>query len=234
MSYVITKFSLASLALAAASVPASAALIPGGTFTAADGLFPDKSSINTANDLDAGWLDGYGRWGITGNAAQGPTGSFGAYNVFGQLFIDTLDRTGVQTLTFDLDTEGVTSGSFQYLVVGSNTVGTGGDNAFSLRPNEDNGSSPENPANDVSGVNYTVLGSGTIDLASFVGPLQISDSVDFGTGFDIVGIRLGVEDLGGSDRLAIVDNVAISVPEPGSLALLVAGATCVLARRRSA
>lgn len=223
---------LASLGILAAG-SASAAIIPGGDFTGPDAPFPQSTTIDTGGELDAGWFTGFNnRWGITGNVAQGPPGAFGAYNVFGQLFTDTLDRVGTQTLSFDLDADLTGSGTFQFLVVGTNTLGTSGDDQFDLRPEEANGTSPEDPTADINGANFTVLGSGTVDLGALVGPDTITATLDFGAGFDYIGIRLGTEDLVGGERVAFVDNIAITVPEPASMALIAAGGLIALPRRR--
>jgi len=238
---------LAALFLTAALVPlANADLIVNPGFDGPEVLvLGDVTRNPITNDPAGTWLlggnDDADRWEIVGGAVAGNQPGGEAQGLV-QWIQDNQTSQGPWLLNFDFLMQSPSSGDYDLLlyVFGWNA----GDNAPGV--DYENGTVETGdsfiPDDSVNLITDPVGSEGMLRLAnngaaSFPGVVddgafhRISVHVDFGGGYDYIGVLFYGEN-GGSDGLLQLDDVDFVVPEPATLSLLGLSALGLLARRR--
>lgn len=225
---------LPALTTAAVLLPAAAhaVTIVDPTFSTTASPIPNLVNIDLAN-AGSGWFAGYsGRYtifdagspGPADGEASGPSGSFSAFNVIGQIIDDDNASTGAATFAFEYLGTGLTGGSLLWGIYGTDAT-TAALTDVELR----------DAAVDAD---WVPLATGSIDLASITlgSTLNLSSPINLGSGYEYIAIRIGTQSLTGTTRNIRIDNVSVTpVPEPATtVAALAAGALgiAIIRRRR--
>jgi len=228
-------FSLSGLAFSVTT--ASALSLLDGDFTGA--TIREGGSI-TGTSNDGIWTDAEGEAWIQGDVAGWEVNAGEARRLmtvtgrqehgFAQMVNDGKATTGQQTISFDYEVVAPAGDSttyqIRYDIVGTNISSPVGENNGKI--------SLENSFD--LGTDYTIVGSEILGGLSSTASGNFSETIDFGTGFDYVGIRLVAFMENNTvfvDRFVDIDNVSV-VPEPRSYGLLLGlgGLAIVLLQRR--